>query len=278
MKKVWLIILILVIVGSTGTLAYLKINQAPQQTTKATKQSVKSEEAKENGLVAYWSFDEGQDTKSVDLSNNLKARINGATWTTGKKGSALEFDGQNDFVEIEQSGLKRIGELEYGTISLWFKFKKPDSKRILPIFYLGQKGRQGTIDNLIIEIGHFDHGSPPDQKLYYTLYDQHYEPILCFDSGINLKANTWYHFAVINSPSGNTGYLNGVELANRHYNFSNAKDTRFFTSLTKKDIFRLGYGWFGIDQKLHYYQGSIDELKIYNRPLTNNEIKTLATP
>jgi hypothetical protein len=278
-KKISLIVLSLVAVGSIGALIYLNADQISRWITQSNGQSAKDERAGKEGLVAHWSFEEGQGSRSNDISgNNLQARITGATWTTGKKGSALEFDGQNDFVEIEQSGLKVVGSLEYGTVSLWFKFKKPGSKRILPLFYLGEKDGPEAIDNLIIEIGHFGHGSPPDQKLYYTLYDQNYEPVLCFDSGVNLKADTWYHFAVVNSPSGNTGYLNGIELTNRHYNFSNAKDTRFFKTLTKKDTFLLGYGWFGIDRKFHYYKGSIDEVKIYNRPLTASEIKTLAAP
>ena len=275
MKNIWIIILTLIFVSSIGALIYLNFDQLFQQSN----QSVDTKRSGEDGLVAHWPFDEGQGSGSDDISgNNLQARITGAAWTIGKKGNALEFDGQDDFVEIEQSGLKVVGSLEYGTIALWFRFKQPDSNRILPLLYLGEKDRPEAIDNLIIEIGHFGHGFPPDQKLYYTLYDQNYKPILCFDSGINLEADTWYHFAVVNSPSGNTGYLNGIELTDRHYNFSNAEDIRFFTTLTKKDTFLLGHGWFGIDRKFHYYKGSIDEVKIYNRPLTASEIKTLATP
>jgi hypothetical protein len=277
MKKIWLIILGLIAAGSIGALIYLNTNQASPQILSQNKQPDKYEKTRDKGLIAYWPFDEGQGSSSANLSgNDHKARISGATWTTGIKGNALKFDGKDDFVEIEQSGLKLVGQLEQGTISLWFNFKKPASQKILPLLYLGETERAGQIDNLIIEIGHFGHGPAPDQKLYYTLYDRGFEPILCFDSGVNLKPDTWYHFAVVTSTSGNTGYLNGVELVSRHYNFGSAQDTRFFNSLTKRKIFRLGHGWFGIDQKFHYYQGLLDEVRIYNRPLTNSEIKTLA--
>jgi hypothetical protein len=284
------IIIVVIVLASGGFLFYfLSSRQSGPQVQQTTKKPIfpaedsktikEPTQTRKESLIAYWSFDEGQGPSSTDLSgNDFQARINGATWTTGKKGNALEFDGQNDFVEFEQSALKKAGSLKYGTVSLWFKFKKPRTKKILPLLYLGEKESQEKIDNLIIEIGHFDHGFPQDTKLYYTVYNQGYEPILCFDSATNLKADTWYHFAVVNSPSGNTGYLNGVELTNRHYNFSDAKDTRFFNILNKKDTFQLGYGYFGIDQKFHYFEGTIDEVKIYQRPLTSSEIKTLATP
>jgi hypothetical protein len=274
MKKVLLVFLGLIILGSVGALIYINSDQISKQSP----QSRKNGEEKRGGLVAHWSFDEGKGSSSFDLSNDLEARIKGPTWTIGIKGSALEFDGIDDFVEFEQSALKMVGGLEYGTVSLWFKFKKPGPKKILPIFFLGRKELPEEIDGLTIEIGHFDHGGPPDQKLYYTIYNKGYKPVLCFDSATNLKSDTWYHFAVVNSESGNTGYLNGKELANRHYNFGSAKDNQFFNILHKRDIFKLGTGYFGIDQKFHFFDGVIDEVKVYGEPLGIVEIEALATP
>lgn len=233
--------------------------------------------SKEEGLVAYWNFDEGGGQTLEDLSGNgFDGVIKEAAWVEGIDGHALAFDGNDDIVEINSAGRDSVGVLEYGTISIWFKFKSIGTKTFLPMLYLGEANAQERISGLVIEIGHFDHGRSPDQKLYYTLYNDRFEPILCFDSNQNLQENTWYHFAVVNSPSGNTGYLNGVELTNRHYNFSNAADTRFFAILSNKDTFQLGYGWFGIDQKFHYFNGVIDEVKIYNRPLSSDEISSLA--
>ena len=34
-------------------------------------------------------------------------------------------------------------------------------------------------------------------------------------------------------------------------------------------------GWFGIDQQFHYFNGALDELKIYDQPLTAQQIKNL---
>ncbi len=242
-------------------------------------------EPKKEGLIAYWNFDEGKGSVLGDSSgNSIEGGINGVAWVEGKKGTALEFDGSDDYVEINSRGISEVGKLQYGTISLWFKFTNWQETKILPLLYMGHDG-QGIIDNLIIEIGHFNHGETNDKKIYYTLYNNAsesmlygdaYVPVLCFDSNQNLTENTWYHFAVVNGPSGNTGYLNGVELTNRDYNFSNSKDTRFFSSLSNKEIFRLGHGWFGIDKKFHHFSGTLDEIKIYNKALAREEIIELA--
>ncbi|MFQ6057165.1 MAG: hypothetical protein ACE5J9_05430 [Methanosarcinales archaeon] len=56
------------------------------------------------GTVGYWHFEEGSGNVAVDssgLGNN--GTIYGATWTTGKVGGALSFDGVDDYVEVPDS-------------------------------------------------------------------------------------------------------------------------------------------------------------------------------
>ncbi len=58
-------------------------------------------EPNKDGLVGYWDFDEGSGNKVYDKSGNgndgeLK---NGVVWTAGKFGSALSFDGTDDYVD-----------------------------------------------------------------------------------------------------------------------------------------------------------------------------------
>ncbi|MBU2565500.1 MAG: hypothetical protein KJ655_04525, partial [Candidatus Thermoplasmatota archaeon] len=58
----------------------------------------------EEGLVACWYFDENNGTTAYDSSgNNNNGTIHGATWTTGVNGSALSFDGVDDYVNIPDS-------------------------------------------------------------------------------------------------------------------------------------------------------------------------------
>ncbi len=51
-----------------------------------------------NGLVGWWKFDETNGTVAYDSSGNGNDGnfTNGPTWTTGKIGGALSFDGVDD--------------------------------------------------------------------------------------------------------------------------------------------------------------------------------------
>jgi len=52
-------------------------------------------------LVAYWNADEGSGLVVVDsLGENNGTLMNGASWTEGKVGSAVFFDGVDDFIEV----------------------------------------------------------------------------------------------------------------------------------------------------------------------------------
>jgi len=225
------------------------------------------------GLVAHWSFDEGSGEVVNDNVNGLMGEINGANWVKGIKGEALQFDGNGAIVEMDRESLDTVGAIKHGTVSMWFKYRGLGTTGILPLLYFGEDNDVGTISGIVIEIGH---GSQADSKLYYTLYDNTSKPVLCFDSNENLKEDTWYHLAIVNSSQGNTGYLNGVELTDRHYNFGGKDDARFFNTMPKKDIFRLGYGWDGIEGKFHHFKGAIDELSFYDKPLTAAEVAELA--
>ncbi|HMR73277.1 MAG TPA: PKD domain-containing protein, partial [Candidatus Saccharibacteria bacterium] len=60
--------------------------------------------AGDSGLVASYGFEEGSGTTVNDNSGQGNhGTINGATWTTGKFGTALSFDGVNDWVAISDA-------------------------------------------------------------------------------------------------------------------------------------------------------------------------------
>jgi hypothetical protein len=184
----------------------------------------------------------------------------------------LEFDGVNDFVDItDVNGYPdAIGEISIGTISLWFKFdSEPVDDTIHPLFYLGDGiGGMGN-SSINIEIGHFNTGN---NKLYFTVItDDKYIP-LCFDTGFNLDIGRWYHFAAVVDVNYNTGYLDGEELVNRHYNFGDSGGSYFLDDINDKRVCWLGKGFVGSRPAVNYHDGKIDEVRIYDRPLDAEEI------
>jgi hypothetical protein len=73
----------------------------------------------QNGLVGYWSFNEGAGTAAMDSSGNgnTGTLINGPTWVSGKSGTALSFDGADDYVEIPETQSLNLSSAL--TVSAW---------------------------------------------------------------------------------------------------------------------------------------------------------------
>ena len=80
-----------------------------------------------NPPIGEWKMDENTGTTSTaDTSgNNNNAAFNGSIiasqWTQGKKGSALSFDGANDYIQADNATLYDMGTTTPFTISGWFK-------------------------------------------------------------------------------------------------------------------------------------------------------------
>ena len=79
--------------------------------------SIWAVEPNDPSLVAWWEFDEGAGTTAYDSAASNNGTIYGAQWTGGTVGSALDFDGDNDYVEIPDNSL--LTPHDKITISFW---------------------------------------------------------------------------------------------------------------------------------------------------------------
>src|SRR4030042_187115 len=109
-------------------------------------------------LVAYWPLDEGAGDKVFDTSGNDNNRtINGATWGVRKYGTALQFNGQNNYVEVPSSDSLEL--YENVTIAAWINWIDAGDAWIC-IMANGQReleiAKAGTLDSpgLPLRIGH----------------------------------------------------------------------------------------------------------------------------
>ncbi|MCK4826095.1 hypothetical protein KA005_60675, partial [bacterium] len=87
-----------------------------------------------DGLVAHWKFDEGNGTAAYDSSgnNNTGTLMNGATWVEGRCGSALSFDGSDDYVNCGTLG--NFGSIAFGentTYMFWISTNQTAESRIM---------------------------------------------------------------------------------------------------------------------------------------------------
>jgi len=258
----------------------------PEEIPPEDDEPVEPQEDIDPRLVAHWKFDEEDGETILDSANNYNGRIIGeVARVDGKEGKALLFDGSSGYVDLAEAS-SAVGNLSEGTITFWINFESTlDEQWIMPIFHIGTDDESDPDNMFIIEIGHSDPESmghvlnPSDKKLYVTWIKDNQEPFLCFDSKNNLEENKWHHIAVVVNSSGNTGYLNGQEMTNRNYNFGNSSNTSFLDKIKEKELFALGYGKtsYMISPNFIYYKGYIDDVRIYNEPLSSAEIEELAS-
>lgn len=215
-----------------------------------------------DGLVGYWSFDENTFSTVPDESGNGNdGLIYGATNTYGISGNALFFDGVDDYVDVGND-ISLKNELP-ATISSWIKINDFDSDEDYVIYendkweypngYYGYRMKVHLPDRLIkIVYGDGGAGGPEDRrgKMSTTPLDE----------------NTWYHIVgIINGPTDMDIYINGE---NDGGNFG----IGYGGSLAYSDS--SGYmsqnGFFN-----HFFNGVLDEVRVYDRALSENEILDL---
>jgi len=208
-----------------------------------------------NGLVGWWKFDEGSGTVAYDSSGNGNDGnlMNGPTWTDGKVGGALSFDGANSEVNCgNDSSLELSGEI---TLASWIN---PNS----------------GADNSKI-FGKTDNG--PDNG-YAVNWDKNYEGnfpgggIQHMNAGNEWRewgngseeftANTWYHIVYTKKNSIEYAYVNTV-LVNQWLVKRNIP--------TNNADFKIGYS----EDAVSGFNGLIDDVRIYDRALSAEEVQAL---
>ena len=150
------------------------------------------------GLVGWWRFDEGEGNIAKDNSgNNNDGTIYGATWTEGKYGKALSFDGVDDYVSIPDSGSLDVGGSEI-TMSVWLYPHNPTAGYTMFI----QKQTPGYGFWLF-----------PTGRLYVEIYHPDWESgsYTYVFGNTQLQPNNWYHcVAVYKQNEYLRIYVNGV--------------------------------------------------------------------
>jgi hypothetical protein len=197
------------------------------------------------GLIAEYAFNEGSGTTVSDSSGNAGAgTIQGATWTPqGKYGSALSFNGTSNWVTVNDSNAMDLtGEM---TLEAWVY------PTVLPSDWRTVIHKEA--DRYYLMAGS-NSGTPAAGGTFATGNAKVYAPSA-------LAVNTWTHLAVTYDSTWVRLYINGIEVASQ-------PQTALLTTSTGP--LRMG----GTQAYGEYFQGRIDEVRIYNRALIQAEIQT----
>ncbi len=210
------------------------------------------------GLVGWWPLDgDGIDHSANEYHGTLSDAVQVGENRYGQVGSALVFDGESAMVSISHSSLLNLSE-DF-TISSWIYSINP------PV--------GGASHTIVAKRGWPDDVSVPYNVSINYQYEanSHKKPL--FGSKVNsftfresmtaIENDTWHHLLISYASPELKFYLDGIELES--FQLSQAERADNLKPL------QIG-GWGASDE---FFEGSIDDVGIWNRALTDLEIFAL---
>ncbi len=204
------------------------------------------------GLVAYYPFNGDANDESLNDNNGT---VNGASLTTGRKGnsnSAYDFNGTSNYIEVpHDNSLSQIG-----TISAWVN-------------------PTANTDEFIVEKISTNATYPYDYRLWigndkdfmFRVVDEGGER-LSVTSGSEVKLNDWTFVTAVYNFEENylQIYVNGESAVKQSIDNIDLRESDGLLYIGKTDA----------GEKSHnYFKGVIDDIRIYDRALTEKEISFL---
>ncbi len=199
-----------------------------------------------DGLVAYYPFngnanDESGNGNHGDTTGHAPTL---ATDRFGNENSAYSFDGIDDYIQVPNS--PTIDSIDQITVSLWIK---PESEAPYYFPYA-----------IIEKYGSWDLG----QRQRDLHWGFKYSPDSFIDHWtFDLELDKYYHFVMTYNENEMRIYIN---------NTLDTTITQTGTISPSDNDLYIGENTFGGD---YYYDGVIDDIRIYNRALTKSEIDSL---
>ncbi len=198
------------------------------------------------GLVAHWALDEGQGTVVRDGTGNLNdgTLINGPVWIAGAvAGSALRFDGSDDYVELAVRTLPRAEAPK--SLAVWFRNNAttPRLRNLVALF--------NDPMNTGIHLG-FD----TEQVAVWRYGD--FDPII---KSTSAPDGGWHHLLYTWDGTTHHLYLDGASVGTS-------------TAAMKNGAIQTArLGTWQVPEEL--FTGDLDDVRVYDRALTASEIAAL---
>ncbi|RKU08466.1 hypothetical protein C6502_14705 [Candidatus Poribacteria bacterium] len=219
----------------------------------------------DEGVVGMWLFDEGNGEKINDssgLANDGQLLFAGKSkWVDGKFGKALEFDGDQAFVEMATpTNTGREGH----TISLWVK-PAGLQKDFTVLMSNHNPIPQGfSIQQRAAELNNFFHG--------LVVADAWQGPPFAVRPATQLTADSWQHLVLVRDGRRGvlTHWLNGQPTAG--YPILKGAQTKSDDNLRVGNTAAVKHAAWAANRE---FKGAVDEVIIFNRPLTIDEILIL---
>jgi len=214
-----------------------------------------------DGLVGHWKLDDGTGSATAaDSSGNgndgtLTNMDAGTDWVKGMKGGALDFDGDDDFVDMGDQAELKMGSADF-SITLWARgtWTADGAFAVQGSIFAGGK-RYGLFPRSTGGVKFEIDDNVSDKKIH---------------SAANYNDDAWHHLVGVRDGTNLRLFIDGVEDTN------SPLDITGYGDLDDSRGFRIGAAFNeGSDVVSEYFEGRIDDVRIYNRALTSEEIEKI---
>lgn len=208
-----------------------------------------------SGLTEHTSYYYGVMSETDRLSAWSPASPRVKT-TGGLSGQlAIDLEGADNYIDLS-AHISRIAGRSAGAITGWFKGTDNGV-----IYQMG--GADTGSDYVRIAVGHIVSGMNDESFWFYIRRDNE----LVFSMGVRegedkFLDNNWHHFAIITGDGNNRILIDGIEREVHYWQEAGNGLSQEFSSITDPSFIRIGQ-----NRSLQ-----VNELAIYNNPLTNEEV------
>ena len=230
--------------GSEGDIIYNSANHVAQYCDGTNWNAFGGIMPVASGLVGWWNFDEGSGTTAADSSgnNNTGTLINSPTWTTsGRINGALTLNGTNQYVDVPYSSSIDLTGTNL-TIAAWVNISAVNGD------YQAIFGKDFQYRLLL------------GANLSSFLFQINSSTNAFSNTFAALTFRTWHHVAVTYNGTTVNFYLDG----------QNVGSVAMTQSITSTGVYDAGIG--NSFTSYYFLEGSIDDVRVYNRALSAKEV------
>jgi flagellin-like protein len=223
----------------TGTLGTDEIVVIDRETGQALNDEIiwSGKEGQDSGLDLYMSFDSPTDVNDKSGNGNDGTVMGNAQWTPqGRFGGAFAFSDFGDYIEVFPSSYEMSNTS--AAFSIWFNATNLSS------------GYEHIMGNA--NVGYNFIGAYNDRLRAEGTANSNY-----WFGGISVTTGRWYNLVISANSTDITTYLDGVVVDTRNCDYN----------ITLRNI-----GSMYIGANRGFFNGTVDEVRIYNRPLTYEEV------
>jgi hypothetical protein len=207
-------------------------------------------------FIGWWKFDEGSGSIAYDSAGDNDGTIYGATWTTGQINGALSFDGVNDYVDCGSDSSLNVGGLSSSySVSAWFKTVATTQKLIV--------SKKASADTGLMPI-FLDINGAVEGQVRFAVRDSDGIFRAIETSASTYNDGNWHHAVGIRDTNADE-----IKIIIDGNNITSEQDLTD-SSMAVNAPFYIGV--MNNPGMTAYFDGTIDDVRVYDRALSAEEI------